>query len=153
MSQPPNLNELYGDRFRVVCEESLTAERGENARNRDPWLMIMPCKAGHILPWGREMLGASTNCRGPISKALAMLPCVQIVQDGHDGLNAIFPVEDFDTVAGVMKPRRRRRLNPEHRAKLVAAGAQNRFVVQHGSGAPENGQICDPNPQDVSRAA
>lgn len=150
---PPNLNELYGDRFRVVSEQSLIAERGENARNAEPWLMIIPCTNGHIYPHGDEMLGASTNRRGSISKALAMVPCVRVVQDGDDGLNAIFSVEDFDTVAAVMKPRRRRRLSPEHRAKLIAAGAQNRFVVQHGSGAPENGQICDPTRQPDSRAA
>ncbi len=66
-----NLKSRYGDRFRVISEESLAAERGENARSSDPWLMKIPCANGHLYPHGQQMLGVSTDRRGPISKALS----------------------------------------------------------------------------------
>lgn len=147
MADCVDLKSRYGDRFRIASGELLIADRGENARGNDPCLRLIPCRHG------RDWLGASTNRRGPICRALAMLPGVRVLQDGDDGINAIFPVAEFDAVAGVMKPRRRRRLSPEHRIKLVAAGAKNRFVAQDGSGAPHSGQIRDPSPALDSRAA
>jgi hypothetical protein len=151
MNQPPNLNELYGDRFRVTSEESLTAERGENARNTDPWLMIIPCMNGHIFPWGGEMLGASTHRPGRVVATLAKLSFVQVVQDGSDGANVAFPVTEFEAVAAIMKPRRRRRLSPEQIARQTERLRKFQFPAAAQNAGAE--QIRDPSPQDVPKAA
>lgn len=113
-----DLKDKYGHKYRVEHDESYRAERG-----RDPWLLIIPCRHGHIYPYGGDLLGAATNCRGPVANRLKALPGVQVVQDGDDGINVTFRLEQFDVVAAVLKPRRRRRLSPEHKDKLVAAGA------------------------------
>jgi hypothetical protein len=45
----------------------------------------------------------------------------------------VFDAALFDAVASIVQPKRRRRLSPEHRAKLAETGAAFRF--QHGFGA------------------
>ena len=117
-----DLQERFGDRYRVAYDESHEADRGPNARTHDPWLLTLPCRFGHIYPHGGKLLGASTDHRGPIANRLAALSCVHVVQDGDDGINVAFNVAAFDQVAAVMKPKRRRRLTPEHSAKLTTAG-------------------------------
>ena len=51
-----------------------------------------------------------------------------MVQDGDDGVNVVFDVADFDTVAEILKLRRRRRkLSPEQAAALAERGRKYRF--------------------------
>lgn len=122
-----SLKERFADRFRVTYEESYYADHGDGARAEDPWLMQIECHFGTITPYGDNELIASTFRRGPTATKLAALPCVTPWQDGDDGVSVRFDAKDFKAVAAVMKPRRRRRLTPEHRAKLVAASAAYRF--------------------------
>ena len=117
----PNLKRLYGDRFRVTYEESYTAERGEGARGADPWLQIIPCKYGHLFPWGRNLLAASVDGHSNIAGELRRLACCLVVQDGDRGeLTATFDPGDFEQVAEVMQPRKRRQVNlsDEQRAEI-----------------------------------
>src|SRR6476660_4953227 len=114
-----DLDAIFDGRFRVTYEESYYEERGEGGRLKDPWLRMIPCRHGIIYPNGGDYLGASTTLRGPIAGRLAALPCVRVSQDGDDGVNAIFHVDDFETVAAVMKPKRRRRLTTDQRAERV----------------------------------
>jgi hypothetical protein len=123
MSNCIDLKERFSDRYRVAYEDSYTAERGSGGRAHDPWLLTIPCKHGHIYPHGCEWLAASTDHRGPIANRLAAVPGARVVQDGDDGINVVFHVDDFDQVAEVIKPKRRRKLSPEHAAKLTRAGA------------------------------
>jgi hypothetical protein len=63
------------------------------------------------------------------------LPFTTTAQDGTDGATVVFDVEHFEAVAEIMQPRRRRRLSPEARQRLVEAGAKTRF----GHGAHDAG--------------
>ena len=83
-----------------------------------------------------DLLAVSTNKRGPVSGKIRRLPFVSVQQDGDDGINATFPVDRFDEVARIMKPRRRRRLSPEQRETHTRRLAKFRF--QAASQAPEN---------------
>jgi hypothetical protein len=103
----------------VTYEASYTVERGGRGRTRDPWLQMIPCRHGHIYPHGGEYLAASTNHRGSIAKRLAASIGVRISQDGDDGINAVFHEMDFDTVAAILKPKRRRRLTPAQIAQRI----------------------------------
>jgi hypothetical protein len=91
-----NLKEFLGDRYRIRSEESYYAEHGDRARADDPWLQIIPCRHGHIYPHGGDLLAVSTNKRGAVANKLAALACTTVVQDGSDGINATFHVNDFD---------------------------------------------------------
>jgi hypothetical protein len=138
-----NLKERFGQRCRVLYEESRTAEHGSRSHVADPWLLVIPCRHGHIYPHGGDQLAASTNNRGAIAKRLAALPCVRVVQDGDDGINVVFHVDDFPAVAAIMKPKRLRRLSAEHRAKLAEAGRT--ALAQHrNSGVDSKGRKRDP---------
>jgi len=145
-----DLKKRFGKRWKVTYEESHSAEFGENGRTSDPWLMIVPCRHGHLFPWGGDLLAASTDRRGGVARKLRALDCTQIRQDGDDGLTASFHVDDVKVVAKLMKPRTRRRLSPEHKAKLAAASARYRFPA--GSKAPNQGLKSTIAPQPVSEA-
>jgi hypothetical protein len=114
-----NLKRRFGDRYKVVYEEAYYAEYGENAVREAPDYMIIPCRHGHICPWGGENLAACTRRRGPIANRLKALPFVEVAQDGDDGANVVFSVEHFDEVAKIMQARRRPVLSDERRAELA----------------------------------
>ena len=133
-----DLKELFGDRFKLDVDESYYAERSEFRRDEEVWLTHILCQHGHIGVWGDDLLVACTDSAGAVAKGLAALSFTTVAQDGSDGLNATFPVEHFETVVEIMKPRKRRRLSEEHKAKLAASNAEYRFrpASQSVSGGP-----------------
>jgi len=99
----------------VDYDESYSAER-RGRRYHDPWLAILHCRHGHIYPHGGDLLGAATAHHSRIARQLIALRCCRLIQDGDDGVNVVFHIDDFCQVAEIMKPRRRRRLTAEQRA-------------------------------------
>lgn len=136
-----DLEQLYGDRFKIIYEESYCAERSEFRAAEESWLRIMLCVNGHICPWGGSNLAACTNRAGTVARALRRLPFVRVAQDGSDGINAVFDVAHFDEVAALMKPRRRRRLSPEARRRAAEHLKPWQF---HAVGSPNNERRCVP---------
>jgi hypothetical protein len=137
-----NLKARYGHTYRIAREEG--------ADRNDPANFIIARKRGHIYVHGRKLLGVATNGRGPTVKRLAALPGLTVVQDGSDGINATFGIELFKAVAAIIRPKRRRRLSPEHRAKLVAAGksfrkagSNERFESARRDQTAPDGQSAD----------
>ena len=114
-----DLRKRFGRRYRIGRDPSYASEHGPRAWRSDPWLDLILCKHGEIGPYGGEMLLACTKRKGPIAKRLAALECVDVTQDGIDGVNVKFPVDDLAAVAKVMRPRCRRQLSPEEKAELV----------------------------------
>lgn len=134
-----NLRETYGGKYRVTYEASYYADHGDGSRTDDPWLQQIECTFGTIIPYGGNELAACTHRRGPTAKKLLALDCVTVWQDGDDGVNVRFDAKDFNRVAAVMRPKRKRTLSPEHLAKLSAASAAYRFKpASHASKRPEN---------------
>ena len=134
-----NLKRRFGDRYRVEFEESYHADHGDRARTEDPWLMIIPCQRGHIYPHSHNRLGASTDRCGKTANQLKRLACTKVVQDGSVGVNVIFEVSDFEKVAKIMKPRRRRRQSPEQRQASIERLAKYRFKPARQSGFEPSG--------------
>ena len=114
-----DLRERFGDRLKVIREESYEAERSDFRSAEEKWLQSIPCKHGNFCPWGADLVAACTNKRGGIAWTLKRLPFVRIAQDGEDGVNAVFRVDHLDEVAKIMKPRTRRRLSEEQRRQCV----------------------------------
>jgi len=136
-----NLKDLFGEHYKLQYEESYYAERPEFRKQEAPWLTQIPCQHGHIGVWGDDWLVASTNRAGSIAKRLSDLPFTTVAQDGDDGANVLFTLDHFDEVAEIMKPRRRRRLSEEHKARLAASNAKYRF--QPASEDAPAAQVCD----------
>lgn len=129
-----DLKAEFGSQFRVIPEPgTYQGEYGESARTSDPWLLIVPCKFGHIYPHGKSMLGVSVDTRGKIAKRISELPFVTVVQDGDDGINAIFHKKHFLKIAELVVPRKRRKLSEEHKAKLLKATEQYRYKPKTSS--------------------
>jgi hypothetical protein len=82
---------------------------------------------GHIYAHGRDVLAASTNTRGGIARKLAALDCTTVVQDASDEITVTFDVRDFERVAELLKPRRRRRLTVERRVAAAERLAKYAF--------------------------
>jgi len=92
-------------------------------------------------------LAACTRTAGPVAMRLRSLPFAEVAQDGADGVNVVFPVDRFDEVAAIMKPRRRRVLSPEARERLRAAGEATRYLPRDPGtrNAPEGlGRVPEP---------
>ena len=144
-----DLFEQFGNRYRVEQEPA-----GEIVRRRgravDPWLLVIPCKHGHIYPHGGRFLGASTNHRGPVADRLEKLPCVRVVQNGEDGINVVFDIDDFDQVAAIMRPRRRRRLSPEQLAER--SERLRKYQFSPASNDARKRRRCDPGGSIDSQA-
>jgi hypothetical protein len=117
-----DLARRFGRRFRVEYELAYFAQHGRRARVDDPWLKIIPCRAGHICPWGGSKLAAVTDRAGPLARRLAALPNVTLRQDGADGATVLFDVADFSQVAKVMRPKRRRKPPTQAQLKALAEG-------------------------------
>ncbi len=135
----PDLRQLFADRYRIQHEESYYAEESRCRGDEDAWLQVIPCRHGHIFPWGCGLLAASTSRRGPIAARLRSLPFVEVVQDGDDGSTVTFPVESFDQVAGILAPKRKRSLRPETRSAAIERLRAFRFCKSHaGNDAPDD---------------
>lgn len=145
-----NLRREFGSIYRVLYEESYYAERGDHGRIPDPWLMVIPCQSGHICPWGSNLLTYCSNGLGPILNRVRAIPYAVVVQDGSDGANVTFPVEHFDEVAAIVKPKRRRRsMSPEHKAKLMESNKQYRFLPASKSDSSGQGRAQAPLVDDL----
>ena len=115
MSTPIDLRAEFGHRWKIGLDEAAAG------RWKDPWHFQILCHYGAIVPWGGDLLGASTASTlrgGPIAKRLLRLPNVEVIHDGDDGATVIFHRHDLKPVADLLKPRRTRRANPAQLAAL-----------------------------------
>ena len=120
-----NLKEQFGDRYKIEYEKAYKAQR---ERTPDPWLMIIPCAHGHVYTHGGEFLAAATKNNGATATKLLKLVeqgLVRVARRGSDGVDVIFHVRDFDKIAAIMKPRRRRRLKGDHKKRTGDQGRRN----------------------------
>lgn len=146
-----NLKERFGRRYRVEYEESYYAEHGDGARVEDPWLMIVPCRYGHVFPWGGSTLAASVDGYPKVAGRLRRLRCCRVVQDGDFGeLTATFDVAEFPKVAKVMRPRRRRQISQQERERLrhigFRVGSESHYERQFTARTGIPKAQHDPNP-------
>jgi hypothetical protein len=120
--RPINLKELFKDRFRVTIDDSVIGEGGARS---DPWNFIIPCRSGDIYPFSDQLLAFYCSARG-IRTRLHKEHSEIEVRNWSDNGEAIFLFrpDQIDLIVQYAKPRRKRRLSPEHRKKLVMAGSQ-----------------------------
>jgi len=132
-----NLREQFGKRFKIRYDESYYAENPKFRSQEEPWLQIIPCIGGEIYPHGGSRLAAFLR-PGPRAKQLRALRCVEVHTAGSDGVTVLFDVADFDQVAQIMQPRKRRspQYTPEQlEAKRQAMNRINQQRLQtHGAG-------------------
>ena len=119
---------IAGKRFRI------TADGSAEARNKDPWMLQMPCQFGTILPHGPDRLSVEVDNHRYISaKPCPSLPgLVDTHQDGQHEKTFVFPVEMFRQVADIVRPRKRRQMTPEQREAASERLAAWKFSAHQG---------------------
>jgi hypothetical protein len=117
----PNLKELFRDRYRLTYDPA-AATWGERL---DPWMHQIPCLNGVIYCHGDGKLGV--ECLGQTAKKLLAIEGTKLHQQGSTEWTVVFPLELFEQVALIVKPRKRRTLSPERKAKLMEASKEHRF--------------------------
>lgn len=108
-----DLKSMFGKRYRVRYEEPASAHC------QDVWYQIILCRYGHIYQYGEGVLAYSSDRRGAMVNTLAAQHYAEVVQDGDDGMNVTFPLSEFDKVADIVRPRKRRTMSPERRAQVA----------------------------------
>ena len=137
--KPIDLEVEFGRRWRIELDESA------GGRRKDPWMLTIPCRNGHLYPAGPDLIGAATNRPGAIVRKLRAIPGVVVEADGTDGANVVFTRAALRHVARVMKPRSCRKLSAAHAAAL-ARGRLSRKPPSGGAissaGSPIGGRTA-----------
>mgnify|MGYP001193546823 CR=1 FL=1 len=104
------------------------AEHGRLGRVHGPWLLLIPCRFGHICPWTETELAASVDGHPIIAGMFRRFDWARVVQNGDVGeLSAAFTVDHFDKAAEIMHPYRRRQWTDEQRRKVAEQQAECLF--------------------------
>ena|SRR5437870_9610312 len=124
---PINLQRQFGDKYRISYDPCYDV-KGTRRATRDPWMMQIPCRRGvTIFPHSDTLLAVELDRHNGLAKRIASLPGVQVHQDGEQEKTILFPVCDFDTVAAIVQPKKRRILTEEQKERLAAMGKANGF--------------------------
>jgi hypothetical protein len=100
-----DLKARFGHRYKITYDPAYDPKR---KRNPDPWYMLLPCRYGDIGPQGGDVLRIELEGRHPkITRQLVEAGCV-VTRDADDGHTLLFPVDKFNAVARIVKPRMRR---------------------------------------------
>ena len=84
----------------------------------DPWYMLIPCKYGHIYPYGDDQLAIDIEGHCQMRGMVKRLGCTELYTEGDDDICCLFDVADFDKVAELVKPRKWRQVSDEERERL-----------------------------------
>src|SRR5262249_6063816 len=78
---------------------------------------------GHVGVHGDNLLTACTRSKLATGRILKAVAGARVAQDGSDGQNVVFDVASLDTVAAILRLRRRKRMTAEQKAALAEASA------------------------------
>lgn len=134
---PPMHPEVFGPDSKYRVEKA--PDFYKNRREDRVWLYVIPCQRGgeiagqpaHIFIHGPGRLAFCGLGMGLRRKLLA-IPGVEAHQTGDEEFSVHFPEAALKAVAKVVKPRTRRKLSPEHQARL----AEGRIRAQKTLAAP-----------------
>lgn len=94
-------------------------------------MMTLPCRYGVIYPRGGSLLCLEIR-RGPVANRIRELfPDIRVPQDGDRELTLVFDESNCEEIMKIVRPRKRRKLSPEHKAALLSAG--HRFEFKRGT--------------------
>jgi hypothetical protein len=121
---PIDLKTRYGHTYRIQHDPAAFHEPGGR---KDPWLYVIPCRKGHIYVHSGTQLALWWNSRKWLDP---ICPELELYQDGDEEKVYLFRPEDFEAVAKVAMPRRRRQgrpLSPVERQEAVQRLRQHWF--------------------------
>ena len=140
---------ITNGRYRVSLEESWYHERPEVRNPERHWYEILPCRGGAFIGLYAEKPEVVLQLYTPkVKNARVIWEAIKdkpgVWADFHmDGeVMLYFPAELLNVVAEMSGARKRRRLSPEARARLVEVGKASRFASRnHGVESEKKAQI------------
>lgn len=109
-----NLRERFGDRYRVAFDPAYDPKHRPREK-LDPWYMTIPCERGEIYPYGPNSLAVEVEGRPVTARRLRELHYTTTIQQGDHFLACTFPSQEFEAVAELVKPRKRRQASERQR--------------------------------------
>lgn len=104
-----DLKAKFGRQYRIQLDPAFPKQ------SQDPAAWVIPCKSGEIFAHDDSLLAAEVN--GPkLAKRASEIPGVTVHQAGDGYVCVLFPVELFDAIAEIVKPRKKRQLSPSQKA-------------------------------------
>lgn len=126
-----NLQEMFGKRFKVTDDGT-----DDTCRAERPWSMELKGKSGTIYPYGQDgSLAIWTAKTSTITKLNGMRDQgVKCIQGGGFAYECAykFPLALFETIAAIIRPRKRRQMTPEQKAALAAVGFKKKSGSHSG---------------------
>ena len=109
-----NLEELFGERFRVGRDEAYPASC------KDPWTFVIPCeRGGEIYPQGGTLIACQVDGRPVTAAKIEALPGAIVTQEGKRDKTIVVDVRHAEAVFRILKPKKRRRLSEDAKRKAV----------------------------------
>ena len=118
-----NLQQQFGTRYRITFDAAYSPKHVPRDK-LDPWTMQIPCERGIVYPHGGDLLAAEVEGRRVTANRLRQLNCTTTCQEGDSFLAVTFHAADFEEVAAIVKPRRRRQVLEVERLRLASIGFQ-----------------------------
>jgi hypothetical protein len=119
-----NLRNLFGEEYRITFDPAYNSAQVPREK-LDPWYMQIRGKGKGvtIYPFGGSKLCVECDNRPGIVKQLVALGLL-VWQDGSTDKTFQFDLAEFEQVAAIVQPRKRRQMTPEQRAKLAERGRE-----------------------------
>lgn len=115
-----DFKKMFGKDYNVVCDENYEYEE----EGKFMQLRITGWNGQHLYPgYAKDLFGVLVKGKKNIAQCLAWGFVSTQICDNEATFG--FPLEYFAQVAKLIKANKRRRLNPEHRAKFVEQGKKN----------------------------
>jgi hypothetical protein len=130
-----NLQEQFGTRYRITFDPAYSPKHVPRDK-LNPCMMQMPCQRGVVYPHGGGLLAVEVEGRRVTANRLRQLDCTTTFQEGDSFLAVTFHAADFDKVAAIVKPKRRRQVSDAERLRLASIGFQ-----QTAQPAPVSGPV------------
>ena len=123
-----DLNKKYGRKWRISLDESFDAEVDPITRKEKWRYYEIKGRHGMVYPYSENQLAVCVTSR-VIAKRLSKKEGVVMVLDAECETVFHFPESDLDLVAGAIRARKKRRLSPEQRSRLIKVGEKGRQAL------------------------
>lgn len=123
MPDCPNLRELFGDKHHVRLSTEFKQLAGVGGIEK-PWFYELLCQKQsgcRIVPWGPDRLAVIRDkpAHSGVFQELMHLKTTRLEQDGDDGQNISFHLDEMPSVLRIVRPRHRKKLSDEQRQVLA----------------------------------
>ena len=118
-----NLKTRFGKQYRINFDDAADAH-GRPRDKIDSYLQQIPCGFGTVFPFGGNYLAVDIDHHNVLANRVAKLPGCQMIQDGDFEKTIRFHVDQFEAVAEIVKPYRKRRVSEKEKARLRSIGSK-----------------------------